>query len=106
VTRLSPNERLVQQTQAKLRSLAKRLFPPRSRPLAVVRTGTAKTEILQAARELGADLIVIGSHATGIPETHIGSTAESLVCNARCPVLVVRRKEPLGIEPNSSTLKA
>ena len=50
--------------------------------------------ILDAAREIAADLIVTTTHGrTGLMHLLIGSTAESVVRKAPCPVLVVRDPE-------------
>jgi len=58
------------------------------------RVGLAAHEIVEAAKELDVDLIVIATHGyTGWKHFAIGSTAESVVRAARCPVLVVREKE-------------
>jgi nucleotide-binding universal stress UspA family protein len=56
-----------------------------------VRTGNAPYEIVQSARQLNADLIVIGTHGrTGLKRLALGSTAEKVVRHAHCPVLVLR----------------
>jgi nucleotide-binding universal stress UspA family protein len=49
--------------------------------------GRAHREILRAARELEADLVVMGVHAGGAP---FGSTVQLVVREAPCPVLSVR----------------
>lgn len=60
----------------------------------VMRTGFAGIEIVDAAKELDVDLIVIATHGyTGWKHFCIGSTAEQVVRTAGCPVLVVREKE-------------
>jgi universal stress protein A len=60
----------------------------------IVRTGLAAIEIVEAAKELDVDLIVIATHGyTGWKHFAIGSTAERVVRAAPCPVLVVREKE-------------
>ena len=47
--------------------------------------------INQFARDLPADLIVIGSHGrTGLRHALLGSTAEKVVRKASCPVLVIK----------------
>ena len=71
-----------------LARLARRM---RLRPQhAVVRTGPAAEEILRFADEIGTDLIVIGSRGHGkLEQLLIGTTAERVVREARCPVLVV-----------------
>jgi len=59
-----------------------------------LRCGLASIEIVDAAKELDVDLIVIATHGyTGWKHFAIGSTAERVVRAAPCPVLVVREKE-------------
>jgi len=56
----------------------------------LVREGEPKREIVEAARDLGADLIVIGTHGRNAFERFLlGSTTESVVREAPCPVLTV-----------------
>ncbi|HEU0209736.1 MAG TPA: universal stress protein [Candidatus Udaeobacter sp.] len=58
------------------------------------RVGLATHEIVEAAKELNVDLIVIATHGyTGWKHLCIGSTAERVVRAAPCPVFVVREKE-------------
>jgi universal stress protein A len=58
------------------------------------RRGVASHEIVEAAKELDVDLIVMATHGyTGWKHFCIGSTAERVVRAAPCPVLVVREKE-------------
>ena len=60
----------------------------------LVRTGMPAHEIVEAAKELEVDLIVIATNGlTGWKHFCIGSTAESVVRAAPCSVLVVREKE-------------
>jgi nucleotide-binding universal stress UspA family protein len=52
-------------------------------------------EIIQAANELDADLIIISTHGrTGLKRFVFGSTAEYVVRRASCPVLTLRTREP------------
>jgi nucleotide-binding universal stress UspA family protein len=56
--------------------------------------GEPAAEIVRVADERGAGLIVISSHGrTGLGRILFGSTAESVVRHARCPVLVVKPGE-------------
>jgi universal stress protein A len=56
-----------------------------------VRHGKASVQIIKMAREMKADLIVMGSHGrTGLSHVIIGSVAEAVIRHAHCPVLVVR----------------
>jgi universal stress protein A len=60
----------------------------------LVRNGNAANEIVRAAGELSADLIIISTHGhSGWKHVWFGSTAEILVRHATCPVLVVRGTE-------------
>ena len=69
----------------------------------VVRIGRPCEEIVNAAKETNADVIVIATHGrTGLKHVLLGSTTELVVRHADCPVLVVRErdsKEPAG-QPN------
>lgn len=57
----------------------------------VIVHGDAAAEIVRVASEQEADLIVISSHGrTGLGRIIFGSTAESVVRHASCPVLVVK----------------
>jgi universal stress protein A len=60
----------------------------------IIRTGVAAHEIVEAAKELDADLIVIATRGyAGWKHLVIGSTAARVARAAPCPVLVVREKE-------------
>jgi len=53
--------------------------------------GHAASEIIKAAREWPADLIVVGSHGRGgVDRVVLGSVAEAVVRRAPCPVRVKR----------------
>ena len=56
-----------------------------------VRVGTATAEILAAAKDTPADLIVLGTHGHhGLAHLLLGSVAEEVVRSAACPVLTLR----------------
>lgn len=64
------------------------------RPHLKLRVGVPSHEIVEAAKEADADLIIVATHGyTGWKHFCIGSTAERVVRAAPCPVLVVREKE-------------
>lgn len=64
------------------------------RTSASLRVGTPHVEIAESARELEADLIIIATHGRkGFERMFLGSTAETVVRHAPCPVLIVRQVE-------------
>ncbi len=76
----------------------------------LLRMGSAQYEIIEAAKELGSDLIILSTHGrTGLERMVMGSTAEKVVRRAGCPVLIVRENEHefisgRGIESHTSTV--
>lgn len=68
-------------------------LPQQLTALEFVQIGAPLTEIVNAAKDWPADLIVIGSHGRGgIRRALLGSVAEGVMRHAPCPVLVVRAK--------------
>ena len=60
----------------------------------VAREGYPPEVIVEAARELDADVIAMGTHGrTGLRHFLLGSNAERVVGHAPCPVLTVRQPE-------------
>ena len=56
-----------------------------------IRSGSPANEIIKAAQQLGAGLVVVASGGRGISDTVLlGSTAQRVQQYAPCPVLVVR----------------
>jgi nucleotide-binding universal stress UspA family protein len=52
--------------------------------------GRPRHEIVAVAADIGVDLIVLARHgSSGIRHAFMGSTAESVLRHARCPVLVL-----------------
>jgi universal stress protein G len=64
---------------------------PSARVSSLVRQGGTYHEILDEAKEFGADLIVMSSHRAGVRTYFLGSVAGHVVRYAACSVLVVRR---------------
>jgi len=57
----------------------------------LVRVGSAAGEVLDAAQEFGADLIVIPTHGrVGLKRLVLGSVAERVIRESKIPVLSVR----------------
>lgn len=60
----------------------------------LVKAGDAREMIKQTARDLGADLIVMGTHGRrGISRALLGSVTEVVVRTAPCAVLTVRLRD-------------
>lgn len=58
------------------------------------RVGRADEQILSAAEELGAGVIVLGSRGRGgVRRALMGSVSDSVVRHAHCPVMVVRGRQ-------------
>jgi nucleotide-binding universal stress UspA family protein len=65
-----------------------------------VRGGRPYEEVVRLAREIDADLIVLATRGySGLKHLLLGSTAERVVRNAPCPVLVARKRKQKG-KPN------
>lgn len=63
----------------------------------MLRTGIATHEIVEVAKQLDVDLIVIATHGlAGRKHLAIGSTAERVARAAPCPVLVVRENDTIS----------
>jgi nucleotide-binding universal stress UspA family protein len=77
--------------RVQLRKLATRMGRNELNITSLVRLGIPFHEITSAARERGADLVVIATHGyTGARRVLLGSTAERVVRHATCAVLTVR----------------
>jgi nucleotide-binding universal stress UspA family protein len=67
------------------------------RVIAHIRSGDPAQMILQAAIDIGADIIVVGSHRrAGLKKLVLGSVAEQVLHAAHCPVLIVVTKDYAG----------
>jgi len=91
------SERAVGEASAELRELADEISDGCRVVETAIRRGIAFFEIIEAAKALGADLLVLGTHGrTGLTRALLGSTAEKVVRHAPCPVLVVHRANGRG----------
>lgn len=85
-------DQLTRAANRKLAELAATAVPADLLDKTVVRLGTSYREIVQAARGLKMDLIVMATQGrAGLKRALLGSTAERVVRHAACPVLTVRR---------------
>jgi universal stress protein A len=88
-------DELVQENQQRLDALADAQRIRTAVGEVMLKTGDARDAINAAAKEIGADLIVMGTHGRkGIVRALLGSVAETVVRSAPCPVLTVHPHEP------------
>lgn len=60
----------------------------------IVKQGPSWQTIIETATELGAGMIVMGTHGRhGLPRALLGSVAEKVVRSAHCPVLTVHSSD-------------
>lgn len=82
-------DRIRAESEQEMAKLAARVPGARS----MIREGSPRAVILEVAREVGADLIVMGTHGrTGLTHVFFGSVAEHVVRHSRIPVLTVRQR--------------
>jgi nucleotide-binding universal stress UspA family protein len=74
----------------RLAELAAGVDLPSERVSAAVSLGSVYNEVLNQADQIGADLIVVGSHQPSMATYLLGSNASTIVRHAKCSVLVVR----------------
>ncbi len=86
---------LVEAAEARLGDLVTSLRSLQPRVHAIVKLGAPWEQILAAADEVGADLIVVGTHGRrGFAHAMLGSVAERVVRASRVPVLTVGAHAP------------
>jgi universal stress protein A len=79
-----------EQAEKELKELAEKLGVDEKHRF--IEFGSTKNEILRVAQERNIDLIVTGSHGKHGLSLLLGSTANSILHNAQCDVLIVRSK--------------
>ena len=85
-----PLEPIIKEAKARLTKIAKTAKIPAKQQ--VLKIGIARSIILDQAKKLKADLIIVGSHGRHGVKTLLGSTANAILHNAACDVLAVRVK--------------
>lgn len=74
----------------RLEAIRKELVPPGMSCRTLLADGVPWSEIVRAARDEKADLIVVATHGfTGLKHALLGSQAERVVRHSPCPVLTV-----------------
>lgn len=76
---------------AQLARIAAGLKKTGTRVRTVLKSGSAAQVIIESAKTVGANLVVMATHGrTGLSHMFMGSVAEKVVRGAACPVLTVR----------------
>ena len=93
-----PLAQLMSDIEAQARKALEGLLPPEvAEKIEVeyhIRRGVPFLEAVRCATQIGADMIVCGTHGrTGLKQALFGSVAEKIVRKAPCPVLSVRHPE-------------
>ncbi|HUY19315.1 MAG TPA: universal stress protein [Candidatus Binataceae bacterium] len=87
----APFDKMEAAVTKKLARLAREKIDARVRYQLQVETGDPGFQILDAAKRVGADLIVLATHGRkGLRRLILGSVAERIVREASCPVLTLR----------------
>ena len=82
---------MMRESQIALEQLAERKRDLGTFGQILLRSGDARDVINNTAKELGADMIVMGTHGRrGVSRALLGSVTETVVRTAPCPVLTVR----------------
>ncbi len=94
VTPLIVDEKQKEAVEKYLANLTEELKKKGLRATATVRTGQQVAgEIIDFAKEVGADLIVMGTHGrSGITRWVLGSTTHKVLIRAETPILLLRSK--------------
>ena len=91
---------IVRDNEQAMSALAQKMCVKARLGQVLLRTGDARDVIINTARELGIDLIVMGTHGRrGVSRALLGSVTETVVRAAPCPVLTVR---PHTTEPHQA----
>lgn len=87
-------DRLYGEARSKLAAISTPFEKIRVPATTEVRGGAPASEIIKAAVDYGANLIVMATHGrTGLSHLVVGSVAEDVIRHASCPVLAVRTNE-------------
>ena len=91
---LRPDEEAEAECEEEMRRVAHQRRHTRAEITWKVAVGRPAAEIIEAAKEFRAELLVVSTHGrTGLKHLLLGSVAERIVRYAPCPVLIVRKHE-------------
>ncbi len=80
-----------QDAERSMQKLMRKLQQARVKAKSLLLKGSSYDQIIKAAKNRKADMIVIGTHGrTGISKLFMGSVAGKVISLARCPVVTVR----------------
>jgi len=83
---------LKERIEEKLRSYAEDFEKARVKVNYVIKTGKVAQRILETAAEIGADLIILGSHGhESLADVLLGGTAAAVKAKAPCTVIIASR---------------
>ncbi|MEX2374414.1 MAG: universal stress protein [Dehalococcoidia bacterium] len=85
-------EELVEKARDRLEAIVSENLPGSVEREVHVRTGGICSEIIRAARDIPADLIVLASHGPILADYLLGSNASHVSLHAPCSVFIVRAK--------------
>ena len=83
-------DKAIEGSREKLHALLDTELPDGVKAQAIVAQGTIYHEILQTAKRIAADLIIMASHRPGLADYLLGPNAARVVRHAKLSVLVVR----------------
>ena len=88
---LKLEETTKQEAESSMKKLMDKLSKLKVKAKSLLLRGTAHDQIVKAAKNRRANLIVIGTHGrSGLSRLLMGSVASKIVSTAHCPVLTVR----------------
>lgn len=83
---------MVKQAKDRIEEIIREQVPREVSASAVVKHGTPYKAIIEAAEEVGADLIIMAAHRPSLKDFLLGPTAARVVRHAECSVKVVRNR--------------
>jgi nucleotide-binding universal stress UspA family protein len=96
VASMPATRELAETVRAEAKEKMARLAARHPRARTVMQEGSPRPLIVEAAKKLRADLIVLGTHGrTGLAHVLFGSVAEYVVQHSPIPVLTVRRRDKI-----------
>lgn len=86
----STMKKAVKEVAKELKKYVKTTFPSEIKTHPIIAEGNPSELIIGQAKKIGADLIIIPSHAKSIRQSLLGSCAAKVVEQAKCSVMVIK----------------